>query len=128
MNFIYDHKVLLNDGNLFRRVKLCQLENETRIYSIIKETSNQPLNDFIQRYWSEAKEGRIEGWYQYSVPAQRWFHTKFIRKSDDAKIIIQLSINGAFLVHGSPVGKLPQNIITHPNFVSYFRFYSEIRI
>jgi hypothetical protein len=122
MSCLYENKIYNNldffKRNLYRQVLICILENEDHIFNLIN-TNKNILTDFVNSRWPDSSEGYINEWIQYECSKQ-WYQADFIRNLDGVKLKLQLSIYGDFLVHGFPVGKLPESIYNHCDFKAFF--------
>ena len=78
------------------------------------------LNKFVQRNWSDYKLGVLVDWEEKINGCEIWFCSHFYTHNKSTTKTIEISFNGAFLINGNPIGKLPKEITTHADYIRIF--------
>ena len=127
MSKIYDINVLFKLSNakdscfrtnLMRMVTLCMLDIENQFMRIFSVDKGRSLTEFARIKWGEAMNGVFGAWTAY---ADSYFYKcHFTSMTSRSVILLQIGLDGAFLVQGQPVGKLPGEIILNQLFKGFF--------
>ena len=127
MSKIYDIKILFRiiqknlnvfQRNLMRMVIQCMIDIESQFKVICDAYKGKCLSEFALTKWAEAGNGRFESWSNYQ--GSYFYKCNFASNSGASKILLQVGIDGTFLVQGQPIGKLPKEILISPLYVSFF--------
>ena len=107
--------------NMLRRVKITISIVESHYCRILNEYERKPLNEYVSSIWPIYHQGQILEWKQREVPLQEWYEAKFnLNEKPSSTQILQIGINGEFLVDSQPVGRLPKEILKHQLYEGYF--------
>lgn len=125
MSKMYDMEILYKGGNIGllnddmkRIITGCLLSIEKKFKKICEECNGEILNQFSMEKWGAAIQGEFSDWELY--PQSFYYKAYFTRKSDNSRIALKIGLDGAFLVQGEPIGKLPKEIEEHSLFTSFF--------
>ena len=84
------------------------------LWDIIQE-KHKGLDDALTAIWSEYRPG--SGWEQLPHPNDRWVTTSTPVMDSHARSTVHLNLlDGALLINGKPLKRLPSSIVTHPTF------------
>ena len=107
--------------NLLRRVRLTGLRFENILSKTLASNSTEIFGKFLFLIWSDFCKGKCRNiWTPYLQPARQWYHNIF-EVSAYRSLTLQINIlSGKFLVHGNPVGRLPESITAAPDYARVF--------
>ncbi|CAK9043094.1 unnamed protein product [Durusdinium trenchii] len=93
------------------------LDLEDQLHQVISD--GQTLSAWLLEHWSDSQGGQLGHWERYEAPAERWYKVSFHREDES---LIQVDVlEGAFLVNGRPVGRLPSQISQSDVYARLFR-------
>ncbi|KAJ3037549.1 hypothetical protein HDV00_001594 [Rhizophlyctis rosea] len=78
------------------------------------------LDDFVHRVCGNLGKLNIAQWAHLHGKQNQWFRAAYTMDDDDGGMIHINVWSGEFLVNGQPMGRLPEDIVKHGDFVRIF--------
>jgi hypothetical protein len=97
---------------------------------ILKALKASPriLDQPVSKYWNGYQPGS-SGWVSLSAPNSRWVSTTTKRMPEQSPQQVHLNLlEGRLLVHGKPLGRLPQEYVMHPTYTRLFAHASHFTV
>lgn len=91
---------------------------ETHFHQRI-QASPAGLEQGVSAYWSDYKRGAV-WWRTLPIPDNRWLEVHTAPDSDIAQIVHLNFLDGALLVDGKPLARLPKSFTSHPTYIRIF--------
>lgn len=120
---IYEHNAFYSEiestfkKNLLRMIDIITIELEDSIKSVLYQDQGNCIKTIIREKWSEGNQGVI---YDINKMNENYFITAKFNIPEEKTKVIQIGLDGSFLVDNQPIGKLSKEICSHSEFRRLF--------